>query len=265
MRPLTVLTLTLTILLGVMLVILEWQDSASPRPNVAGPPAASPLPSPSPSPAPSPSPSPPPAPGVVGPIVRTMLLPVPFTSQAPLANWHDPVHQDACEEASVLMAMRWVQGSPIAGPQEANQGIRRLWDFVVANYGDYLDLSTADTARLIRDFYSHEGVRVAYDFGVDAIVNELAHGNLVIVPADGRRLGNPNFSGGGPDRHMLVVRGYDPSTRSFITNDPGTRNGELYSYPEEVLIQAVRDYPTGNHAPITQLRRAMIVVPPAPS
>src|SRR3989344_2804953 len=39
-----------------------------------------------------------------------VLLNVPFTSQAPLADWIDPRHQEGCEEASLLMAWLWING-----------------------------------------------------------------------------------------------------------------------------------------------------------
>jgi hypothetical protein len=70
----------------------------------------------------------------------------------------------------------------------------------------------------------------------------LVSGKLVIIPAAGRLLGNPNFSGQGPIYHMLVVRGFDNKTGEFITNDPGTRKGEGYRYKYSVLINAIHDW-----------------------
>ena len=64
----------------------------------------------------------------------------------------------------------------------------------------------------------------------------------------------------GPERHNLVIRGYDPTNGEFITNDNGTKRGEAYRYKSDVLISAIRDYPTGDRNPITEIRRAMIVV-----
>ena len=60
---------------------------------------------------------------------------------------------------------------------------------------------------------------------------------------------------------MLVVTGYDAEKKEFITNDPGTRKGAGYRYPEQVLFDAIREYPTGKHVPITINRKAMIIVP----
>lgn len=43
------------------------------------------------------------------PLPAEVNLDVPFTSQAPYKNWHHP-YQDFCEEASALMAVRYVKG-----------------------------------------------------------------------------------------------------------------------------------------------------------
>ncbi len=59
---------------------------------------------------------------------------------------------------------------------------------------------------------------------------------------------------------MLVIRGYDQANKEFITNDSGTRRGELYRYNEEVLYQAIRDYLTGYHKPIDKVEKVMMVV-----
>ena len=59
---------------------------------------------------------------------------------------------------------------------------------------------------------------------------------------------------------MIIIRGYDPLTKEFITNDPGTRKGELYRYDATVLYEAIRDYPTGYHEIIPHIEKNMIVV-----
>ena len=92
-----------------------------------------------------------------------------------------------------------------------------------------------------------------------SLLNQVS-GNIVIVPANGRVIGNPYFNPPGPARHMVVIRGYDPVTKEFITNDPGTERGENYRYPEAVLYNGIRDYPTGYHKPIVEDKKVMIVV-----
>ena len=41
--------------------------------------------------------------------IKSVYYDVPFTSQAPLAEWDDPLQQDGCEEASSLMAASWAK------------------------------------------------------------------------------------------------------------------------------------------------------------
>ena len=74
----------------------------------------------------------------------------------------------------------------------------------------------------------------------------LANGSPIIVPAAGRELANPNFTGAGPLYHMLVVRGYTDST--FVTNDPGTRNGNGYVYKQKIIMDAMGDWNGGDPA-----------------
>lgn len=59
---------------------------------------------------------------------------------------------------------------------------------------------------------------------------------------------------------MVLIKGYDPATKQFITNDAGTQNGENYRYNETVFFNAIRDYPTGHHVPIVGVEKTMLVV-----
>lgn len=187
---------------------------------------------------------------------------VPFVAQAPTGKWDDPRQQDGCEEAASFMAMLWVRGEK--PPQKAMDVERELlaissWE--EEQFGDYRDTSASDTVeRIFNGYFKYDKVKVVYDIAAEDIIGELESGNLVIVPADGRKLGNPYFTPPGPERHMFVIRGYDPKTDEFITNDNGTRRGEGYRYKASILISAVRDYPTGDRLPIAETKKAMIVV-----
>ena len=94
------------------------------------------------------------------------------------------------------------------------------------------------------------------------IKDELYNGNIVIAGFDGTKLNNPNFKSPGPAHHTILIIGYDPSTQEFITNDPGTSHGGQYRYSETVISDALRDYPTGNHKPVTTLEKNIIVIRP---
>lgn len=160
------------------------------------------------------------------------------------------------------MAMLWVKGEkPPATTTGAGQTLLAISEWEKEKFGSYRDTSAKDTAgRIIKDYFGYDNTEVKYDITATGITHELSIGNLVIVPADGRKLGNPYFTAPGPERHMLVVRGYDPKTNEFITNDNGTKRGETYRYKSSVLLGAIRDYPTGDGVPMTQERKAMIVV-----
>lgn len=188
------------------------------------------------------------------------LLSVPFTSQSPLAQWSDPDQQNACEEASMLMAWHWISGKPFGDATSETAEIKAVNDFEKQNYGGPQDISAVDTMKIFKDYFKYDKISAQYDPTTDDIIAELAKGNLVIAPFNGQKLGNPNYSGAGPLRHMMVIRGYDNNKRQFITNDPGTRKGELYRYSYTTIIAAMRDYPTGNEVPILSDRRAMIIV-----
>lgn len=191
---------------------------------------------------------------------KKILLNVPFTPQAPFGKWSDQRQQDGCEEASSFMALKWVQGKKLT-KAEAEKTIIGISDFLLKKYGEYRDIGTADIIKWIfNDYFKYNKVFLVKDVKVKDIITQLKKGNLVLTPMDGQALHNPNFKRPGPPRHMIVIRGYDPLKDEFITNDPGTRNGELYRYKAKVLFSAIRDYPTGYHEKIGVVRKTMVVV-----
>ncbi|MDD4332545.1 MAG: C39 family peptidase [Patescibacteria group bacterium] len=193
-------------------------------------------------------------------VKKTILLNVPFTSQAPYGEWKDKRQQDGCEEASALMAVYWARGKKLT-KEIAKKEILAIADYEKKKYGSYVDTSASTTVeRIFNDYFKFENVEVVYDIKLEDIIKELEAGNVVIIPANGRKLGNSNFTAPGPDRHNVLIRGYDYKTKEFITNDAGTRRGEKYRYKEKVLFKAIRDYSTGDHAPIKGEKKVMIVV-----
>lgn len=182
----------------------------------------------------------------------------PFTSQAPYADWADERQQDGCEEAAILMASRWVQGQTLT-KDEALAELLALAAFQQKHYGYSQDTSATATARLMQDYFKIMP-EIKFDISIQDIKQELAAGNVVITPMNGQTLGNPNYRQPGPERHMLLIIGYDDKTREFITNDAGTRRGKGYRYGYDQLYNAIRDYPSGEHVKIVDQRTAMIVV-----
>ncbi|MBI4032538.1 C39 family peptidase [Candidatus Berkelbacteria bacterium] len=172
-------------------------------------------------------------------------LDVPFTSQAPFANW-DAAHEEYCEEASALMAGRFFQGRSITGPDDAEAAMGELVTWELEHLGYFESTTAQETARMIREVYGL-AVTLVTDVSDEAIKQALADGKLIILPAAGRELGNPYFQRPGPVYHMLVVKGYTESSQ-FITNDPGTRRGADFIYDTDVLIRAVGDWNSGDPA-----------------
>ncbi|MDO8571837.1 MAG: C39 family peptidase [bacterium] len=184
---------------------------------------------------------------------------VPFTSQAPFSNWEDPRQQNGCEEASILMALKWVKNEPL-DRNIAEKEIIAISEFEKEKYGFYEDSSAEQTAIIMKDYFGYASAVVKKNISKTDVIAALETGAIVIVPVQGKKLKNPNFKGAGPERHMLVIYGYDPRKKEFITNDPGTRKGKGYRYKENILLGAILNYPNGFHEPITKKETAMIIV-----
>ena len=163
------------------------------------------------------------------------------------------------------MAMRWVKGQSILLDNKSVQKTKReildLSAYQEKAIGTYHDTSASTTAKwLLGGYYKYNNYEVKKNITVKDIIKNLEQGNIIIVPTNGRLLKNPNFSGLGPERHMVLIKGYDYRKKLFITNDPGTRNGENYKYSEKILYQAIRDYPTGYHVPIKNIEKTAIII-----
>lgn len=192
---------------------------------------------------------------------KVLIAGVPFTVQAPFAEWSDPRFQEGCEEASSLMAVDWARGITSIDKQKAKDEIVAMAAYQQERWGEARDTSAEDTAtRIIAGYFKFNNYEVKEDISLQDIKDELLKGNVMIVPANGRALNNPHFTAPGPDRHMIVVRGYDDNTKNFITNDPGIREGELYTYPQQLFYDAIRNYPTGFNLPIVGNKKVMIVI-----
>lgn len=189
---------------------------------------------------------------------------VAFASQTPYGVW-DELHGETCEEASMIMAVNFFQTKPLSN-HIMEQGLLSLvkWQDV---RGYKVDLD-ADEVVEILDTYFNQSAHLLFDVSVDSIIAELDQGNLIIVPAAGRNLGNPYFTAPGPVYHMLVIKGYDRNTGEFITNDPGTKRGESYRYKYSRLLSAIAEWDHSLAADgmtqeeIEQGRRVLIVVTP---
>lgn len=168
---------------------------------------------------------------------------VPFFSQAPFANWDYP-WQEACEEASVLNVVN-VYLDKNYNLDSFNAEELRLIDWENSYFGDYKHTSVAQTAEMIESVYGLR-TKILENPGFEDIRAILNNGNLIIAPFAGKLLGNPNFRNGGPNYHMLVIKGYDAESMEIITNDVGTRNGSNYVYSWKVIAEALHDWDDKN-------------------
>lgn len=185
-----------------------------------------------------------------------VILPVPYTAQAPFGNWSVP-WSDFCEEASVAMAQAYVtgRGGQLSAIDFAIEMLR-LAIFELRNFGHDKDTGVAETLRMLRDYYGNTKPHIVYNPTSETIRNAILNGSPVIVPAAGQLLGNPHFKSPGPRYHMVVVKGFDHI--DFIVNEPGTRFGNGWHYDQSTLMNAMHDFVANGD--ITTGRKAVIIV-----
>lgn len=173
-----------------------------------------------------------------------VLMPVPFTSQAPTGDWREPF-QNFCEEASAVMAAHFLWGVGLT-PEIAELEMRLIQRYEDLVFGKSKDTSLDEMASVLRMLYGFRQTRTWIVDSVEDIKDELRNGRIIIAPAAGRLLKNPYFVPPGPTYHMLVIRGFDDADGSFITNDPGTRRGNGLRYPQTRLFNAIHDWNNGD-------------------
>ena len=184
---------------------------------------------------------------------------VPFVPQSPVGERGNLVFENACEEAVLLMGYSWAVRHPLVR-EEAREEILKMAEYENVNFGFNEDTSAADTARLMKEYFGYDGVVVRDKVAASDIVPELFKGNLVIIPVNGQKLGNPRFEPPGPIVHMILIRGYDFARNEFIVHDPGTQFGKDYRYSFDVIADAFDDYSSGEEVTAGSGTRAMIIV-----
>lgn len=196
-------------------------------------------------------------------ITRKIKQDVPFVVQAPFGNWQDPIFQNGCEEAAMIMAFEWTEGTLAISAEEAQDEIRKLTTFEDKTFGYNTDTDIYDMQKIFQNYFKYQKIKTQENIKLEDIKNEIQKGNIVLVPSFGRALGNPNYTTPGPVTHMLVIIGYDPDAKKFITNDSGTKRGKDYQYSENVLFDAIWSYPSGPKLPDPPqgtLKKGMLVV-----
>lgn len=208
-------------------------------------------------PVPAPEPASSPKPPAAKPTASTMgvNLAVPFTSQAPRADWSLPF-QEACEEASLIMVNAYYTGAGTFTPDEAERQIKAMVAWEASRFGFYEDTTADEVVTIAKDYLGYAHTRAVDVTSIEDVKRQIDKGLPVVLPAAGRLLRNPYFSGQGPLYHMLVVKGYTKDGK-IITDDPGTRRGADYLYDPAVLWNAVHDWNGGD---VERGRKVMVVV-----
>ena len=228
---------------GVLAVVFSWPPTSGTTPAAVSSSIAVISPSFFRTVSPTPTNTPTPLPSVE--ILESEInLDVPFTMQAPNQNWNLP-YQEFCEEASMVMAAAYTQGKKTLTPAEADQLMLNVMDYENETFGYYKDTTAAETAEILRNYFQLQDVRLVNNPTEQDFKQALSENKIILVPAAGQLLGNPNFRAPGPPYHMLVIKGYT-STGQFITNDPGTRKGADYPYSADVILEAMHDWNNGD-------------------
>jgi len=191
-----------------------------------------------------------------------VILPVPFTDQAPLGNW--AAKQHTCEEASLVMVDRYLRGDHSGGqidPHTADAAINQITGWKPAE-----DMTTLQIGQLAQTYLGW-----AYKVLPSDQLNmkqQLALGRPLIVGVRTHGLGNPTYPGysshyeqpGWSVSHYLVVVGYDTSG-NYILNDPGLTKGHGYHITYDQLMHAVDDLDQAY--PQLNMGRVFVVLAPA--
>ncbi|OGL66762.1 hypothetical protein A2856_03285 [Candidatus Uhrbacteria bacterium RIFCSPHIGHO2_01_FULL_63_20] len=188
-------------------------------------------------------------------------LAVPFTPQAPFANW-DEVHEETCEEASVYMVERFYGGQPsgLIDARDAEKALLSLVETQRRLFGFFEDTTARQTGLFAKEAYGVSST-VIEDPSAEDLKRLILSGRPVLVPAAGRELHNPFFTGEGPLYHMIVLRGW--TEEGFIVNDPGTRRGEGYVYGEATIMEAMDDWDPAT-AGLSGAKRVLVIEPNEP-
>lgn len=170
-------------------------------------------------------------------------LPVPFTPQAPFANW-DHTHEEACEEASFYMAHRFYEGDPegLMDPEKVEADLLKIIEAETKMFGYFEDTNAAEIEKFLESYYGYE-VDILTNPTIEQIKRILAAGYPVLAPNYGYALYNPYYTSQ-TEYHMITIRGYNE--RGFITNDPGTKRGEGWVYDFNEILNAIRDWKPGD-------------------
>ena len=176
--------------------------------------------------------------GKLRPEPLSVILQVPFSSQAPSGNWEN---NEDCEETSIVMVNAFLTGNTenVLSGSASQVAIDDLKKWEQENLGYNKDTGAEVTARLARSFYDLQITQID-NFSEQDLKQELAQGHPILLPVNAGLLGSPKYRNVAPFYHMIVVRGY--TNKGFIVNDPGTEDGNGNVYSFSILKKAAVDW-----------------------
>ena len=168
----------------------------------------------------------------------TVILPVPFSAQAPTNNWS---RNEDCEETSITMANAFLTGTtedrlPAAAAQNAINNLK-AWE--QTNLGYNANTGVDATTKMAEGEFGLTITQIQ-NFTEADLKNALVSNHPILLPINAKLLGSPQYAVDGPTYHMIVIRGFKGDT--FIVNDPGTDSGDGNQYPFTVLQTAAADW-----------------------
>ena len=155
-----------------------------------------------------------------------------------------------------MMVHAYLSNAGAFTPDDADRQIKEMVAWETEHFGYYEDTTAEETAEIARVYYGYAASRAVAISSIEDVKREIDKGNAVILPAAGKMLKNPYFSGDGPRYHMLVAKGYTKDGK-IITNDPGTRRGADFLYDQAVLWNAIHDWNGGD---VENGAKVMVVV-----
>ncbi len=177
---------------------------------------------------------------VITTIPQAKNLNVPFTDQAPKANWQEP-WLDACEETSIIMADNFYKNTKIT-PDQAKQQILAILAVKDQHFGVSKDESMERIAEIVNLAKLPWKAVVSVNPLLNDIKKEIAQGHPVIAPIDPSLLKNSPYTGDSLKYHVLIISGYDDKTKKFIVQDPGSTGGKNNTYDYQNFYDAINDY-----------------------
>ena len=189
------------------------------------------------------------------PLPFAVVLPVPFTSQAPLGNWN---RNEDCEETSITMATAFLNGQTgdRMSANDAQKAINALKNWENINQGYNANTGVDATTKMAEGAFGLHVDQIV-DYSETDLKQALAAGHPILLPINAGLLKNPKYLNGGPLYHMIVLRGYHHGR--FIVNDPGTESGDGNEYNFETLKNASADWVQETQSMDTNTKAALIL------